>query len=138
MKLLIVFALIGSMALVGCSEVDNNAGSDTDNAIMNASHRVELTVSGMDCGGCTGQVCAAVEKVPGFTGAVADLESGKVTIALEDSADTDTAKAEIEKIVTGLSKGKYTIDDIQAIVPDTQTPSDNATPEPSQDVNESA
>lgn len=117
MKTLAALALAGSLALVGCSESGNTA----DTAIANASYRVEANVSGMDCAGCTSQVCAAAEEVAGVTGATADLETGKITIALEEGADADAAKAEIEKIITGLRNGKYTVGGIEAITPEGKT-----------------
>ena len=117
MKTLAVLALAVFLTLVGCSE-STTAPAAGIAEIAEASYRVAANVNGMDCAGCTSHVCTAVEKVAGVTGATADLETGKVTIALEEGADADAARAEIEKVITDLSNGKYTVSGIEAITPE--------------------
>ena len=112
-------ALTFSLGLIGCAE----SSSGPDAAIAQASNKVQANIAGMDCGGCTSSVCTAVEQVAGVTGAHADLKTGKLTVALEDGADAEAAAKEIETVVAGLSKGKFTISDIT-----TTTATDDAAP----------
>ena len=127
MKLLALSALALCFAIVGCGE--SASGPDAD--IMAATNKVEANVQGMTCSGCTGQVCSAIEnKVAGVTGAYADLKTGTVTIALEDDADTQAAAKEIETLIAGLSKGKYTVSDVKAITADDAPATDETTDEP--------
>jgi copper chaperone CopZ len=50
-------------------------------------HKVELTVSGMTCGGCASTVTRVLSRVPGVIEAHVDLASGCATV-------TGTAPAE--------------------------------------------
>lgn len=114
MKLLLAPALALCLAVIGCAET---GPSEPSAEITAATNKVEATVEGMDCSGCTGEVCAAVEQIAGVTGAHADLKTGKVSVALADDADAEAAKAEVEKVIAGLSDGKYTVNTINAISP---------------------
>ena len=105
MKTLSALTLTACLTLIGCAD-----GSSAPNPeVLNASNKVEATVTGMDCSGCTGSVCSAVEQIAGVTGAQADLKTGKVTVALEDEADSAAISKEIESVISGLSDGKYTV-----------------------------
>ncbi|MEM7625734.1 MAG: heavy metal-associated domain-containing protein [Planctomycetota bacterium] len=111
MKTVATLILIGFLMIIGCSE----SGTTADTA---AKDIIEASISGMDCSGCASQVCAAVESVAGVAGSTANLEAGKLTIGLKDGVDTIAAMAEIEKIITGLSNGKYAMDNIEVITPE--------------------
>ena len=52
-----------------------------------------------------------------MTAASADVESGDVKVALSDDADAEAAKAEVEKVIAGLSDGKYSIQTITVSAP---------------------
>ncbi len=134
MKILTALALAGFLLIAGCADSETTPST----SIADASHRVEASVSGMDCGGCTSHVCGAVEQIAGVTGATADLEAGKVFIALEKDADTNAAKAEIEKVITGLSDGKFTVGGIETFTPDKKTPNEAEAADQGQESHEDA
>lgn len=112
MKTLATSALALCLLLfVGCA--DGNAPSaDTEATITNATNKVEANVSGMDCTGCSGSIASAVEGIDGVTACYVDLKSGDVSVALADDADAKAKMLEVEKAITSLSDGKFTVNTI--------------------------
>lgn len=134
MKWIATFGMALSLALVGCSE-SGTADAETTATIQAATNTVEAKVTGMDCSGCTGSVCGAVAQIAGVTAATADLETGKVTVALADDADAKAALKEIETTIAGLSNGKYTVNSIEV---STKEAAEDKTPEESETPKETA
>ncbi|MEM6257135.1 MAG: copper ion binding protein [Planctomycetota bacterium] len=112
MKLLATPALaLCLMVMIGCAE-GNTPSADAAATIEAATNKVEANVSGMDCTGCSGSIEAAIAQIEGVTAATADVKTGDVKVALADDADSEAAKAEIEKVIAGLSDGKFTVENI--------------------------
>lgn len=112
MKLLTTSALaLCLLVMIGCAE-GNTPSPDATAAIENANNKVEANISGMDCTGCSYGIETALAEIKGVTAAKADHATGAVTVALDDDADAEAAKAEIEKAIAGLSDGKFTVDTI--------------------------
>ena len=53
------------------------------------------TVTGMTCGHCVSSVTEEVEAVPGVTGVVVDLESGRLTVTSEAPLDDAAVRAAV-------------------------------------------
>ncbi|MEM9348406.1 MAG: copper ion binding protein [Planctomycetota bacterium] len=116
MKLLATSALaLCLMVMIGCAE-GNTPSADAAATIEAATNKVEANVSGMDCTGCSGSIEAAIAQIDGVTAATADVKTGDVKVALADDADTDATKAEIEKVIAGLSDGKFTVENIEVSI----------------------
>ena len=107
MKHTATLLLAACLTFVGCSDT-----SSPTTTVLSATNKIEMNISGMDCTGCSSSICSAVEQVAGVTGAIADVKTGDVTIALEDRVDASEAKIEISKVILGLSDGKYKVNTI--------------------------
>jgi Cu+-exporting ATPase len=59
-------------------------GSSTSSG---SSGTVELSITGMGCGGCVSTVSEAISRVPGVTGVRVDLSHGRATV--EGTANAD-------------------------------------------------
>lgn len=99
------------LVFVGCAE-GNAPAPEAEAAITNATNKVEANVGGMDCTGCSGSIAAAVEGIDGVTGCLVDLKSGDVSVALADDVDGSAKMLEVEKVIQGLSDGKFTVNTI--------------------------
>ena len=140
MKLLTTSALaLCLLVMIGCAE--GNAPSADAAAIENANNKVEASVTGMDCSGCSSQIESAVGDIKGVTAVTADFATGDVKVALEDNADAEAKKAEIEKVIAGLSEGKkYKVNTIEVSTTETDEPAkeEPATDEPAAEEQASA
>lgn len=116
MKLYPVPMLCIALLFSGCGESAQRPTVDAE--IFKTANTVESKVEGMDCGGCESSICAAVQDVPGVAAVKADRKSGTVTVALADGADAGVTRAEVEKVIAGLSGGKYTIGDVNDSTPE--------------------
>lgn len=105
------------LVFVGC-DAETDTPPTPDTRITDASNKVQANITGMDCTGCSGSIVAAVEAIDGVTAAQADVATGDVIVALSDDADAQATKVEVEKVITGLSKGKYTVKTISATTGD--------------------
>ncbi len=77
--------------------------------ITEATKKVEANITGMTCSDCSSEVVAAVKGVKGVTACEADAKTGAVIVALDDDVDGGAAMLEVEKVIMGLSDGKYTV-----------------------------
>lgn len=112
MKMLTTSALaLCLLILVGCAE-GNAPDAEAANVISAANNKVEANISGMDCSGCSGSIIAAVEGIDGVTACMVDLKSGDVSVALTDEADAGEKMLEVEKTITSLSDGKFSINSL--------------------------
>lgn len=110
MKPLVTTAIaLCMLVLIGCAE---GSAPEPEAAITEAASKVQANVSGMDCSGCSSSIAAAVEGIEGVTACQADAKTGDVQVALDDSADAEATKAEIEAVIAGLSGGKFTVNTI--------------------------
>jgi Cu+-exporting ATPase len=117
MKTLVTSAIaLCLLVLVGCAE--GNAPAP-DATITDATNKVEANITGMDCTGCSSSVAAAVKGIDGVKDCYADVKSGNVTVALADDADAEAKMLEVEKVIAGLSDGKYAIKTITVSTGDT-------------------
>lgn len=133
MKTLAALAMTACFTLIGCAESSSpesqsQTQDQTEVDIAAATNKVEADIDGMTCGGCSYQVTTAVKEVPGVTACTADPATGAVKVALDDAADAEATKAEVEKVIAGLSDGKYTIKSITTVVaePDAEQPAESA------------
>ena len=108
------------LVMIGCAE--GNAPAP-DAAITDATNKVQANITGMDCSGCSSSVAAAVKEIEGVKDCYADVKTGDVTVALNDDADAEAAKVEVEKVIAGLSDGKYTVKTIAVSTGDTKAKS---------------
>ncbi len=134
MKLFAAPALCLCLLLIAaCADT---APTEPGISITDANTTVEANVEGMDCTGCSGGICSALKEVDGVADAHADHKTGKLVVALNDDADAAAAAKEIETVVAGLSKGKYTISGVEVVTKDEaeeKAPADDETPADDED-----
>ncbi|MFK7788960.1 MAG: heavy-metal-associated domain-containing protein [Phycisphaeraceae bacterium] len=114
------------LVFIGCAE-GNAPSPDTEAAITNATNKVEANVTGMDCSGCSSSIASAVEGIDDVTACKVDLKTGDVSVALTDDADGSAKLLEVEKVIQGLSDGKFTVNTITLT---TDNPETEVSPEP--------
>lgn len=56
-----------------------------------------LKVEDMSCGHCVAAIQGALEKVPGFTGMEAELETKSVTVTFQGEADQEAVLAAVRE-----------------------------------------
>jgi copper ion binding protein len=55
------------------------------------------TVTGMTCEHCVGAVREEVGRIPGVTGVVVDLPTGRVTVTSESQVDVEAVRAMVDE-----------------------------------------
>lgn len=120
MKLLAASAMALCLFFVGCAET-STSGPATE--LIEANNQVLANIEGMDCTGCSGSVCAALEQIDGVTMAHADHATGDVKVALSDDVqDPEAVKDAIQATLVGLSDGKYTVNEINTFTKEDAAP----------------
>lgn len=69
---------------------------------------IVLSVSGMTCNGCSNTVTRLLSRVPGVTGAIVDLESGRATVTGHASPHELVAAVQAAGYGTQLVAGETT------------------------------
>ncbi|MEM1107339.1 MAG: heavy metal-associated domain-containing protein [Planctomycetota bacterium] len=116
MKTLYAIVLSSLLVGMGCTESAVTADAPAEASAETSSlHFIQASITGMDCGGCVSSVCSAANRVAGVSGSNANFSTGRFTAVLNVGTEPAVAVAEIEKLISGLNNGQYTVEKIEAV-----------------------